>query len=437
MPRDENLTFLQDEQASMTIANLFLILSILTLGGLSVDVTRKTHAEIDLQVVADIAAHAAIVSRQTLDENDAKRVAIDLAIANQSEVAKTNAVELDNIVFGKWDEETRSFVPDVDSTEAVKVIASRTAAKDSYLRGMFLHMVGMSGFEVEASTVYVAKTSPCALNGVAAENVIKVSSNNEFLETYCIHSDDQIRMSSNNLFGEDASVTLPDLANLSCPGGCFDGNPGLEEALRRAPARLDVPVLFAETSQKLRTGDPSLLPEGISLDLQTTLDLPGNGLKIEPGTLVEGQVYTLNCHKPNGRLDFGTGTYRNLLIETNCQINFSESTALEAVAIIQDNTSNSAMHAPSGVRLGAVDNCAPTGDTIILTRGGFSVAAQLEAHGSTVVSTADIKFAAKLDGMMGASFISGDSLEITSGSFFGFCEDREIDLGWYEYAMVE
>lgn len=437
MKMNDTVTFLQDEQGSMTIANLFLALSILTLGGLSVDVTRKTHAEIDLQVIADTTAHAAIVSRQELNEDDARRVAIDLAIANQSEVTKTNAIESDNIVFGKWDQEIRSFTPEADSTDAVQVLASRTAAKDSYLRGIFLHMVGMSGFEVEAGSVYIAKTSPCALNGVAAENLVKVSSNNNFLETFCIHSDDQIKMSSNNMFGEDASVTLPDPANLICPSGCFDGNSGLEDALRKSPARLDVPVLFAETAQKLWAGDRSVLPEGISLDFQTTLDLPSDGLKIEPGMLMEGQAYVLNCHNTNGTLDIGSGTYRNLLIQTNCKIRFSESTALEAVAVIQDNTSTSAMHAPSGVRLGAVDNCAPTGNSIILTRGDFSVAAQFEAHGSSVVSSSNIKFAAKLDGMMGSSFIAGDSIEITSESSFGFCPNRRIDLNWYEYSMVD
>ena len=74
--------FRQQETGNITVLALFFFLSSVMAGSLAVDFANKAHAQRDLQIIADTAAHAAMRTRLRGDSEQAIDAALEIAGRN-------------------------------------------------------------------------------------------------------------------------------------------------------------------------------------------------------------------------------------------------------------------------------------------------------------------------------------------------------------------
>lgn len=426
--------YCRQDSGNMTVLAFFFFLSSLMAGSLAVDFANKSHAERDLQIIADTAAHAAMRTRLRDDADRAIDAALEIADRNAA-AGRPAGINRRDVEFGQWDAQTRTFYPDTNSREAVRVTANRSRAHDNMVQGLLIGALGFAGFELTAQSVYVAETHPCALNGIAAEFEISFTAQNDFAKDFCLRSDRDIRFTIGNSFGDGTIVSLPYAENLDLPLGRMDRQEGRAQALDYdAGDRLDMPAILNAFDNGFRAGDAGYIPRNVRFSMNQITDVSGN-YALTPNMVNEGETYLYYCGG-RGTLAFGHGTFRDMAIWTDCQITFSAHSALEGVTLLQDNADDMAIRAPVGVRLGAQDGCLPGGETIVMTTGGVRVAANLQMFEATIGALGPIRFAASPNGMQGVAILSGDSVTGTSSGAFGFC-DSARHLDWQRLAMVQ
>ncbi|MDX5412239.1 MAG: pilus assembly protein TadG-related protein, partial [Rhodobacterales bacterium] len=236
MPRPTPLQrlrcFVQDETGTGTLMALFFVLISAVLGGLAIDFNKAMARRTHLQVTVDAVAHAALYTRERNSKEAAIAKALEIAAVNLPVERNGNALLASDIEFGVWDPARREFTPDVNSKSAVRVNAYRILERDNPVSNILLKMVGLDTFDISRAAVYITYQPTCFREGFVAEQAVDVQSNNSFQNGFCIHSNDHVKVSSNNFFGDDTIVSMPNTDHLQLPRSGFDTNVGLEEALR-------------------------------------------------------------------------------------------------------------------------------------------------------------------------------------------------------------
>ena len=156
------------------------------------------------------------------------------------------------------------------------------------------------------------------------------------------------------------------------------------------------------------------------IDVDQTMDhlLTGQTYKIDPSDLQNGRIYEVTgCNK----VDFGSGTFDEIVFIADCPIQFSNGAIFEDAVIITSATGSRSMYAPNGLVLGEVDNCSPGGGVVLVTSGDFEVASGLEMHGAQIIARGNVDFTANADGLKGASIIAGGGIDSESNMNFAFC----------------
>ena len=278
----------------MTVMGLFFFLSSLMAGSLALDFANKAAAERDLQIIADVAAHAALSTRLVADEPEAMDAALEIAQRNAAE-GRPSGITAQTIAFGHWDSETRTFTAVPGARDAVRVTAHRDRAHDNMVQGLLMTVLGFAGFEIETESVFVAETHPCAVNGITAEFEIRFTSGNQFAKEFCLRSDRNITFSMDNRFGDRAVVSLPRAENLSLPAGRIEAQPGLDLALTYDPRdRLDMREIFRSFDAGFRAGAPNYIPAAVQFSMDNIVDVSGRHA-VTPATILPGRTYVFYC----------------------------------------------------------------------------------------------------------------------------------------------
>ena len=425
--------FLRSEQGFFTAFSLYTLVVIIFLSGLALDLAYHYSARTQLQIAADSAAHAALVSRQRGNPDGAKSQALALHALNMPSDRFGASLTADDIEFGSWEPEVdpeNPFRPDATSSNAVRVTTRQTRSRSNELRTFLLRFAGVASFDVAAQAVYVSTRPPCLTEGLAAEGRIIIRSNNEFGPEYCVHSNDHVWLRNNNEFGEGARVSMPDLADLDMPGSGFGNNPGLEDALYEA--RMDIPFLdeLDDIIDDLRVGQSPFLPENITDPVPIIHNVTGNQ-SLTNASLAEGRIHEMRCTNSNRTLSLpGHQTLRDVVIVTNCMVNLGTHSKLHNVTLASTNTARNAITGQAWVDIGLDDNCAPGGGSRIITLGDFTLTANMGLFGSQIIAAGDVSFTANMRGIEGASVIAGGTVDATSNNRFGVCgidnEDRFV-----------
>ncbi len=415
--------WLRDETGSLTILSIYFLMITLIMGGLAIDFSNRAAKATKMQTATDAVAHAALLSRVTASAQDAKARAIEIARANLSVDLHGDAIRAEDIEFGRWDTDSASFTADADARDAVRVTARRIAARSNFVDNLMLHVVGYAGFEVETSTVFRMWEPPCFLNGFMARNVVDTQSNNVFGEYFCMHGNDHVSLNSNSLFKTGSVVSMPDLADLSVPASGMESNLGLAEALRSSWYPFTVLDRMDDAIADLLAGGTTYAPGLIS----GTGGIALSGKKLDVGSFEPGRLHTALTCGGNQSIAFQAGIYEDFTLVTNCKVKFNQGVELRGVIIASTNTDPKAFNSPSSLVLGLDDNCAPGGGAVLLTYGGFSVAADLAVHGSQVVALKDINFAAQATGIKGVSMIAGNDVNTTSNVQMNGCPPEGVD----------
>ena len=409
--------FLRREDGASTGFGLFMFTFMVMFGGLAVDLASFMAARTQLQIAADTAAHAALVTREREPETAAKDAALEVLARNMPARLYGEPITRDDIVFGRWDPEARSFVPLAGSRDAVQVLARRDGSRLNALRTYLLGFIGRNQLDLSATTVVTTFLPGCLREGFVANGVVDIQSNNTFVNGFCIHSNTHVKLSNNNFFEPGVTVSMPDRNNIVLPSGGFASNPGLEDALH--DARLDLRIL--ERLDEIVAGMSNPASPYHPDYLKNTGTVTINRNSIRPQDVHEGRIHTASCGG-GGQLKIdGTTVFRNAVLITNCRLMFENGAAVENAVIISTNTDSRSMTAPNGLRLGVDDGCAPGGGAQLVSFGGMDFASGLEVFGSQLIAAGDIEFAASSNGIQGASFVAGGSISGTSNMVMGFC----------------
>ncbi len=334
---------------------------------------------------------------------------------------------------GTYASDTDTFVADPLSRQAVRVVTSLERERNNAAKSFLFRMVGIEDFEVLAEAIYTAYKPGCLREGLVAEGVVDLQSNNSFLNGFCVHSNSYVSLNQKNFFETGTVVSMPNIDDLDLPKSGFEKNDGLYEALRNQKIKIRVLDHVQGIDQRLRDNDPDTVPSHYIDDANIQQI---NVKTLSMGDLEPHHMYEVGCSGSGLTID-GSAPLTDVVIITDCDVKMSNGAALENVLLVTTSVSDKSITSPNGFRMGVNDDCAPGGGAQIVTAGGFSVASGLEMFGSQIIAQKDVTFAAAADGIGGASIVTAGKIDGTSQSGFGFCNSgMEDNVSVDYYRMV-
>jgi len=424
MFQDPIVRFTRDEDGAVLLLALFLFIVSGMVGALALDYSRLVAARTQLQVSADLAAHAALYHREFESVQDAKTRAIEAVSYGMPESKFGEVLAPTDIHFGTWDYDEQEFTIDETSRKAVLVTSSRISDKLNSVESFLFRLVGRNEFDVVTQAVYTTYRPACLREGFVAEGIVDLQSNNSFVNGFCIHSNTHVSINQNNTFEPGTIVSMPDENDIDLPNSGFDKNAGLEEALRSAKIRLRIVNRIEDLIDGLATSDPFYTPSYI---VDATPVYVNGKNNMDETDFVVGRINILNCGgNPKATLS-PSAPLTSLVIVTNCNVQFSQGTHLEDVVIATTSTSSRSFSAPSSLFVGLDDDCAEGGGAQLVTMGGMNFASNLHLFGGQLLAVEDIEFSANANGVEGASMVSGATISGTSNMSMGFCNGSGME----------
>lgn len=409
--------FAREEQGGATAFSLFLLASGLMLGGYAIDVGNVIAARTKLQVTADAAAHAALVTRELGTVAESKAAALAMVERNMPASAFGTVLTEEDIVFGTWDTQTMSFTPSALWHDAVRVDTRRMKEAGNPVATYLLKLVGLDAWDVVTPSIFATYHPTCLREGFVAENVVDLQSNNNYFNGFCIHSNTYVSLNSNNYFEPGTIVSMPDPNQIDLPNSGFDSNVGLAQALQKGQWHIRILDRILPIIDGLESGT-NHVPHYIS----NTAPIKLKSRTVDAASLTKGRIHTFSCGGGGAAMQIKSGTLLNeVVIVTNCKVKFEQGVVLEDAIVATRDTSNQAMTSPASFRLGRNDNCATGGGAQLLSMGSINFAAAMEIFGSQMLAINDIEFSANAYGVQGAAMVAGGTISGTSNMNMGFC----------------
>ena len=412
--------FKQDDAGGLSILNLFFLMATGIVAGIAIDVSSLVSAKSQLQVTADVAAHAALVEREWNDVDVSRATAVALAQQNMPPSRYGEVLSEDNILFGSYDRATEVFEIDPTSRDAVLVKTGRLSSTGNPVSSFLLQFAGFWNWDVQTTSVFETFYPTCLVEGFVGQGVVDIQSNNSYFNGFCIHSNSHVEINQNNFFEPGTIVSMPDSNDLVVPNNGLDDekNEGLVDALREGK-------WFIKILNRL-----DLITDGITdRDSRYARDyihnynvIDVNESTVNPSDFTKGRIRNVDCAS---KLTFNPGLYEDIVVIANCKLVFKSTGSTDAefhnATVITTQTGVKSVFSSSGLKLGKADDCAAGGGATIITYGDFEVSAKLEVHGSQIIAAGDVQFAANADGIRGASIVAGGRIDGTSNMNFAFC----------------
>lgn len=124
-----------------------IAVAMMSVTAISIDFSRMWTLRNELQTSADAAAHAGAV--QLSPPNNSWVTAVDSAVRAlaAANLAMAGAVTVDSIIYGNWDDTTKTFYPNAGTTDAVSVTVSRQST------GMIFSFLGVTEPRIKARAI--------------------------------------------------------------------------------------------------------------------------------------------------------------------------------------------------------------------------------------------------------------------------------------------
>jgi hypothetical protein len=324
-----------------------------------------------------------------------------------------------DIQFGTYDRETRTFTELPGSRKAVFVATGQIAARDNSVASYLLKLIGFGEIDVRTGAVYETFRPTCLREGFVADGVVDVQSNNTYFRGFCIHSNTYISINNNNFFEAGTVVSMPDLALLDIAASGYDQNEGLAAALREGQYNLRILNRLTDIIAGLQNMDPDYLPDYIT-SMIPVIFAPNKN--IMQSDLVQGRVHIMTCINDGKQITLSNSlALHEMVIVTNCKMKFDNSVSIQDAIIATTHNSARSFNSSQGFTIGRDDNCAEGGGAQLLTMGGVSFPSGMEAYGGQIIAMGDIEFTANAYGIEGISLVAGGVISGTSNMEMGFC----------------
>ncbi len=206
-------------------------------------------------------------------------------------------VRPEDVVFGRWNETSRSFVPDAGSRSAVQVTAWQVDERGNPVDTYLLRILGIDDWQLFRTSVFSTYRPSCLREGFVADGVVDLQSNNTYTNGFCIHSNSYVSLNSNNTFEPGTVVSMADLDDLELPNSGYATNLGLERALREGSWHIRIVSRIDDIIARLEAFDPEIMPDYIR----------GTGFRVLPDNRVQdseledGYAYRYSCARPATR----------------------------------------------------------------------------------------------------------------------------------------
>ncbi len=424
--------FIEAEDAGITVLSLFLFIGMVMAAGLAVDINNVIQSRTQLQGAADAAGHAALYWRWRNSEADAKDKGIEVAELNMPTSVYGNVLTADDIEFGYWDPITYPDEPfRADSTRhtAVQVIARREAAGNNGIGTFLMHFIGLDVLDVRTISVWDSAYGFCPPKdngtrgeGFFARGVIDIQSNNTYRDGFCIHSDTWVELQQGGYFEEGVTVSMPDESDVVLPSSGLDPtkNPGLAEALTSQSMNLE--SFFSNLDNLIDSYRDPFSSVNSDLISDATVNYDKIISNVTAADIVPNAVNILDCKAKTLTIDNNV-VLKDAVIVTSCEVKFNSGAAIENAVLITTNTSDKAISAPSGLRIGSPTFCTDqSGSATVISMGDFRVSSGLEVYGSTVISMGDTNFTANANGIAGMQAYANGRIDASSNGDMGFCD---------------
>lgn len=452
--------FLHEERGSYTIWSLAWFLLFTAVGGVAVDITDAFRNRTQLQLAADSAALAAVMS---LDEptEDPVAQANTYAAANMDEAHNGDVLADVDITIGYWDYANRAFTAGATPENAVHVVTRRTIDNGNPV-GMnllrILALIGLDPFWNVTAEAIAARGSPtCHSQGLIAGNLLKMSTQNGSYEFICVHGVGGLSLTEDNYFelGVSVSTTCSDCVGPNGVEDAIASNEGFGEAWANGGPNEPLYPLNAYASADYIQALKALPDSSGYYDMLATYggNYAGWHYLFQPdgsaparylGTSLPEQlepytVYDIDC---GSKLRLPSSPIRNVAIVADCNIDVpsSQTVDMRDVAIAVDwypsNPSGQGIHFAAGGDIGNTD-CSDGGIELHTNGSSIHFAASGNVQKVRISSGWDIDWAAKADGRIGIAAEAVNDIVIRSQSLFGLC-GGEIFGGpqQYTYRLV-
>jgi hypothetical protein len=423
-----------DCEGSITLLGLYMFVAGTMIGAFALDYTYLQATKTQLQVAADQASHAALYNRRTMSETDAKKAAIEIIQPLLPRELYGEIITDSSIEFGSYDRDSLKFTFKAGSKEAVRVTASMLAEKSNAAPSYLFHMLGIDHFDIRARATFMTYKPGCLRQGLMADGIVDLQSNNSFTNGFCVHSNTHISINQNNYFESGTVVSMPHISDLDMPRSGFDKNDGLQEALRDQSMHLNIMKRLEDIESGLNSRSGEYVPTYIDKSLGITYIKAST---VTQDMLTPYSIHRIDCKGSKLTID-GSGTaIQDIVIITTCPISFTNGSKIADAVIFTTDTTARSITAPQGLQIGRNDECAEGGGAQLVTMGGVSVASKLSMFGGQILAKKDVDFAANADGLQGASIVSSGEINGTSNSNMGFClsgMEQNFETDYYRMA---
>jgi hypothetical protein len=408
---------IHDEDGGMSIYGLYVFVICAMLGGLALDIQNVYSNRSQLQVAADLGAHAALSEREFRTSQESIERAQILIGSTLPWEKFGETLTKGDIRFGIWHGPDLGWQDDLDSAQAVRVDTARLNERGNGLRNFLLQFAGVGDWDIRTTSIFETYKPGCLTEGFVAEGLVDIQSNNSYFNGFCIHSNQYVKVSSNNYFAEDTVVSMPRTSDLQLPNSGFETNPGLEDALHDHYWKLKILGRLEDIIADLGVVGDRYTPDYITSKVVVNIA----SKNVNEQDFERGRVHRIQCNGGQQIFIKDSAFLQEVVIVTNCPIKFGQGTRLEDVVIATTSTDAKSMNAPSTLQLGRNDACAPGGGAQLLTLGGVDFAADLRMFGGQIIARGDVTFSANADGVQGASIISGGTISGSSNMNMGRC----------------
>jgi hypothetical protein len=422
-----------DCEGSITLLGLYMFVAGTMIGAFALDYTYLQATKTQLQVAADQASHAALYNRRTMSETDAKKAAIEIIQPLLPREVYGEIITDSSIEFGSYDRDSLKFTFKAGSKEAVRVTASMLAEKSNAAPSYLFHMLGIEHFDIRARATFMTYKPGCLRQGLMADGIVDLQSNNSFTNGFCVHSNTHISINQNNYFESGTVVSMPSISDLDMPKSGFDQNDGLQEALRNQRINLNIMNRLEDIQSGLHSGLGEYIPTYIKSSTITDL----NASTVTQDMLTPNRIHRIDCKGSKLTIDGSGAAIQNIVIITTCPISFANDSKIADAVIFTTDTTARSITAPQGLQIGRNDECAEGGGAQLVTMGGVSVASKLSMFGGQILAKKDVDFAANADGLQGASIVTRGTINGTSNSKMGFClsgMEQNFETDYYRMA---
>ena len=435
--KNKILDELSDESGAGTTYAMFMAFICICIGGLAIDTSNVWSIKQRLQAATDISAHAAAVSINYPGEVGLDGTTSEIAIAellvNMPDAKFGTALQESDVQIGYWDpsissmSESRLSASGVSLNRAVGVTARLDGEVGDNVATFILKAVGFDYWSVNATSIYMLGSPTCFDDGFLADGIVDISSNNSFVNGFCMHGNSGVDVNSSIVFGSGVRVSMPD-SSLTTEGGMFalkGTNHTWEDGMANQlgdqvlSARLASQAAISASISALMNPSHADTPDYITVSTVNRLSIRSNK-PLAAGQLVPNAVNIINC--PNKGLSFPDGiNVENMVIIADCQINFDSNDYVANAIIATTDTGNQSFNASSGLQLGQPDNCAPGGGVTLITMGESHFAASIAWDGVELFSHGDVHISAQANGINGVHIESAGDIKATSNLSFGSC----------------